>query len=321
MSNTLKVAEAKEIYLTDREMWKHTQRFFMHSTHTTSYKFVLMKALLESISDISKKDIIEFKQITRYVVSIYWNLVIRHGLNQLNSTRTKSKIEQILLTYQKDNNIPSNWSFEKLVEIQQLELVQLVLPEYKKYVFGSFYGAFDGTIYSFNKKKEWLQLAKPYVDFFFRYKKILMDLTNYHMTIFLAKHNSEESIENLLTKIQFLSVRESLKEFQKILINTGVKECFYCKKSLKKIHVDHFIPWSYVQNDVLWNFVLTCPSCNASKSNKIAHSRYLEDLIERNQLIVHEKMESYEIDKLKTMYEYAIYNGFQSEWEPNLINN
>lgn len=319
LSYTLSVAEAKEVYLTDREMWKYTQQFFMHTTHTTSYKFVLMKALLESITDISKIDRIEFKQITKYVVSIYWNLVVRHDLKQINSNKSKSRIEEILLNYQKENNIPNNWSFGKLAENQQGELVQIVLPQYKRYVFGSFYGAFDGTIYSFNKKEEWIQLVKPYVDFFLRYKTILMDLTNYHMKIFLAKYNSEESIDNLLNKIQFLSVRESLKEFQDILISTGVKECFYCKKKLKRIHVDHFIPWSYIQNDVLWNFVLTCPSCNSSKNNKIAHPRYLDDLINRNNLIVHEKMESYEIDKLRNMYEYAIYNGFQCNRKPNTI--
>lgn len=40
------------------------------------------------------------------------------------------------------------------------------------------------------------------------------------------------------------------------------KECFYCGRKLspKRIDVDHFIPWSFIKDDNLWNLVLACPS-------------------------------------------------------------
>ena len=316
MSHDLKAAEHREIYLTDREMWRYTQQFLMHSKHSASYKFVLMKAILECLPEISKDGHVTFLEINKHVTKIYWNLVITNKLLQSPSTQKPSGVEQVLKKFQEENNIPDTWNFDHLPEEQKNDLIKKVNSRFKINVFGSLYGSFDGTIYSFNLKEEWIQLASPYIEFFARYKTIIMNVTNYQMAVYLEKFNSKEAMENILTKIEFVSARESLKEFQSILLSYGAAECFYCKKPVRKTHVDHFIPWSYVQNDVLWNFVLACPTCNTSKNNKIAHPRYLDSLIERNNSMVHEQMESYDVNKLTNMYEYAIQNGFQDGWEP-----
>ncbi len=87
---------------------------------------------------------------------------------------------------------------------------------------------------------------------------------------------------NLLTKVEFVTNLQSLKEFQILLQQNEIINYFYCNKLLKNsIHVDHFIPWS--QNDLLWNFVLACPSCNTNKNDKLAIEIYLENLITRNE--------------------------------------
>ncbi len=41
-------------------------------------------------------------------------------------------------------------------------------------------------------------------------------------------------------------------------------KCFYCGKPVikKTVEVDHFIPWSFMKDDQIWNFVLACPECN-----------------------------------------------------------
>jgi CRISPR/Cas system Type II protein with McrA/HNH and RuvC-like nuclease domain len=41
------------------------------------------------------------------------------------------------------------------------------------------------------------------------------------------------------------------------------------REDLKKIHVDHFIPWSFVKEDKMWNFVLSFPESNERKNNEI----------------------------------------------------
>ena len=107
-------------------------------------------------------------------------------------------------------------------------------------------------------------------------------------------------------KVELVTNRQSLKEFQLLLQHAGIQHCFYCNQPLKKaIHVDHFIPWSYFQNDLLWNFVLACPSCNISKKDKLATNLYLEHLIDRNEQLksitnLENQFENYSSTKLES---------------------
>ena len=49
-----------------------------------------------------------------------------------------------------------------------------------------------------------------------------------------------------------------------------VRDVFTGKPIFKKNYdVDHFIPWSFVMNDELWNLMPMDSSLNSSKSNKL----------------------------------------------------
>lgn len=313
----LDIAEANEEYLTESDLWRLTQQFLMNATYTTTYKHILMKSLLECTTEIDETGKIDFLEISKHVAKIYWNLVITNELRQVNMKTGESSIEKVLKNFQMKYSIPSEWNFENLSESQQSELSKNINIVYKKYVYGSFYSSFNGTIYSFNKKEEWVKLVPIYIVFFEKYKRILMNVTNYQLSIFLEKYNSSELMKSILSKVEFVSARQSLGEFKKILLQHGQTNCFYCRKPLKKIHVDHFIPWSYTQNDVLWNFVLSCPSCNSSKNNRIAEIEFLYNLIDRNKKLTHTTyMKNYTEKKLNYTYEYAIQNGF-NVWTPN----
>ncbi|AYC28472.1 HNH endonuclease [Paenisporosarcina cavernae] len=313
----LTAAESKDDYLTENDLWRHTQHFLMDASHTTSYKHVLMKALLESIAEITNSCELSFVQISRHVTKIYWNLVVTNNIRQLNSNSTISSVEKILYSFQEKYSIPSEWNFDQLIDKQQEELIKHINKVYKQYVFGSFYKSFNGSIFSFNKNEEWVRLNPPYVIFFERYKRILMNATNYQLALFLEKHNSHSVMTNLLRKLEFLSARQSLQEFKFLLQKQGTETCFYCHQGLVKSHVDHFIPWSYMQNDVLWNFVLACPRCNTSKGNKLADNNFLSRLIDRNNqwqdLMV---TSNYSEEKLHRLYHFAESNGFATDWRP-----
>lgn len=313
----LDIAEASENYLTESDLWRLTQQFLLNATYTTTYKHVLMKALLECTTEIDETGKVTFLEISKHVTKIYWNLVITNGLRQVNTKTVESSVEKVLKKFQVKYNIPLEWSFENLSGSLKEELCKSVNQVYKNYVYGSFYSSFNGTVYSFNKKEEWIKIVPVYIVFFEKYKRILMNVTNYQLSIFLEKYNSSELMQNILNKVEFISARHSLKEFKEILLQFGQDKCFYCHKTLKKIHVDHFIPWSYLQNDVLWNFVLSCPRCNSSKNNRIAETKFLIKLVDRNKEIQNlEYMTNYTEQKLQYVYEYAIQNGFDT-WVPN----
>ena len=77
-----------------------------------------------------------------------------------------------------------------------------------------------------------------------------------------------------------------------------------------------------MQSDHLWNFVLSCPTCNTAKNNKLAAENYLQQLITRNNEWVKEQryipqFENYTEKKLTDFYQYSQLNGFVHDWAPS----
>ena len=94
---------------------------------------------------------------------------------------------------------------------------------------------------------------------------------------------------HLLSKLELsLPERTPLEIYRNILFSEFEEcNCFYCGKKLgAKIHVDHFIPWSFVKEDKLWNFVLSCPECNIKKSNILPPQNTIARILERNRIIL-----------------------------------
>ena len=86
--------------------------------------------------------------------------------------------------------------------------------------------------------------------------------------------------------------------------------------------MDHFVPWSFIKDDNLWNFVLACPECNGKKSNKLADTMYLDKIVTRNQILIeHNKLKSeLQVNRVKSIYNWAQKNGYTEIWRPNLKN-
>ncbi|MCT7964635.1 hypothetical protein NG791_28570, partial [Laspinema sp. D1] len=57
--------------------------------------------------------------------------------------------------------------------------------------------------------------------------------------------------------------------------------CIYSGTILtpNNISIDHYLPWSYVAHDRLWNLVPTLPEINSSKSNKLPNKRYFNNFV------------------------------------------
>ena len=87
-----------------------------------------------------------------------------------------------------------------------------------------------------------------------------------------------------------------------------------------KIDVDHFIPWSFLKDDNLWNLVLACPSCNRKKNDKLPDSKYIDVIIKRNQRLITvsglPEMNNYQSRIIKYVYYWAKVNGYKNVWQP-----
>ncbi|MBF7097472.1 HNH endonuclease domain-containing protein [Alkalibacter mobilis] len=162
---------------------------------------------------------------------------------------------------------------------------------------------------------------------FVKYKQIIEKLNYFEWIKFLEKVNPNEHALAIAEKLDCSAKRTNLSIYREYLYNYVKQDrCFYCNKQLRdrNVEVDHFIPWSFVKDDKLWNFVLSCSECNNKKRNKLAGVNFKNDLIKRNHLIIEKShnqaietdLSGYRNEKIVAMYNSAAFNGFDTDWIP-----
>ncbi|MDB9446478.1 HNH endonuclease domain-containing protein [Anabaena sp. CS-542/02] len=106
------------------------------------------------------------------------------------------------------------------------------------------------------------------------------------------------SIPNVVNKLFMPQQRDSLanqtKYWKTILEHQDIK-CIYSQVQLNKdeISLDHYLPWSFVAHDQLWNLIPTTKSVNSSKSNNIPSEKYFSNFVKLQYLgldIYHQKV-------------------------------
>ena len=76
--------------------------------------------------------------------------------------------------------------------------------------------------------------------------------------------------------------------------------------------VDHFVPWSFVMNDELWNLMPMDSSLNSSKSNKLPKWDPFFKKFAENQFIMYEEINSKEV--IRKLFEKCYRDNLHSIW-------
>ena len=76
--------------------------------------------------------------------------------------------------------------------------------------------------------------------------------------------------------------------------------------------VDHFIPWSFVMNDELWNLMPMDSSLNSSKSNRLPKWEKFFTKFAQNQYVMYELV--HEKDGIRKLYESCYRDNLHSIW-------
>ena len=174
MSHKLQVGEMKAEYLTDQDIWSHFNFIFSSkSKNSTTYKFVLIKSLLENLYNVNEKLELSYDSLFSSFSKIYWNLVIHHNLNQINMIGKKAEVQNILGDIQASYQIPSTFVFDKLSAEIQVQVITKVKRKCKINVMGALYGDTDSTLYDFDNKKEYIRISPSYYSFMQRFQRVL----------------------------------------------------------------------------------------------------------------------------------------------------
>ncbi|MDN7242218.1 HNH endonuclease domain-containing protein [Planococcus sp. N028] len=295
------------------------------SMKTTTYKFALLRAILENLYKTDSNLEITFLQLAKSFAKLYWNLVIENEYSQGQSTQIEKELKEFQIAYK----IPKGISFDSIIEVHRENLIEKIEKKIlNRYVIGALFEDIDRIVYGFSKKEKKITLTQSSWEFLLKYQTSIYKLVNYELAKFLQDKNPYISTGIVLEEIENITKRESLRKYQQMLLSYSENECFYTGKILPviaaSIAVDHFVPWSFVHSDELWNFVLTSQSLNSKKGSKLPAERYLDKIHVRNQhflqigdIHVKSEMEKYEFQRFKKLYQYAEINGFEKGWTPS----
>ncbi|MDS1003257.1 HNH endonuclease domain-containing protein [Clostridium sporogenes] len=145
--------------------------------------------------------------------------------------------------------------------------------------------------------------------------RVIKSWIYYKLVCFIQKRNP--NVPAIAFKLEAPKNRDlssATKIWKEIIVSKGPKDIYtgkYFTKENYEIHgclsIDHFIPWSFVLHDEMWNLVPTFKNINSSKNDKlINYNRYIDDFCDMQYIAVtyilekrkQKDLESY-IDALK----------------------
>lgn len=116
-----------------------------------------------------------------------------------------------------------------------------------------------------------IQIQEEWADYIDRNYEIIQGWVELNLIQYLQRRNP--SVPGIVDKLYPPKERnlEKVKKYWKLLVSIKPVCEIYGENSLneKNISIDHFVPWSYVAHDELWNLTPTTRSINSSKSNSL----------------------------------------------------
>jgi hypothetical protein len=113
-------------------------------------------------------------------------------------------------------------------------------------------------------------------------RRIVEGWVAWHWLAYMQSQNP--SVPNVAGKLFPVVERSGLtrqKEYWKAVALAAPLRCLYSQTVLERVEaLDHYVPWSFVLHDRIWNLVPVTPSANSAKSDRLASPAYLDLLVE-----------------------------------------
>lgn len=302
---------------------RHLNRVFDKTVAT--YKFYWFLGILDLFVKQGKTKM----NVWEIMISMVANAWYPVNYFRLSFGKSESLYEAIL-ALQRENNIPINIGIKDLIILlqaltqrpeirKQLNFLQLNVPfrflrpwidtsDDREMVKRS--QTFEnGCLYKLEKENGtlWIELNPIWLTYLQENYDILSSFAYWGLTNFLQVRNPNvPNIPNKLIKKEERNSLSAQRKFWNTAINAGLEvRCLYTNKLLveREYDLDHFIPWSFVSHDLLWNLMPADSSINSSKSNKLPDlNLYLPKLAEAHQAALRINLEKGKQDKLLEDY-------------------
>ncbi|MBW4549148.1 MAG: hypothetical protein KME25_32795 [Symplocastrum torsivum CPER-KK1] len=289
-------------------------RLFANTTN--SYKYIFFLSLLDILSrrNFDGSSLISFREITiemlanAWYPNIYFNLYfglqdqIANKLNSLNikiepkfNDSDKKYLREEISKQNLDNLLIGNFSLMRFVPFRLIrpflkhqlgrieidnEVNKKIVPLAKQYfdAIKPLY-CFDGD---YPSNCEYIQLHPEWVLYIKINYEIIRSWVAWEWLNYMQRRNP--SVPAISNKLFPPEKRESLERqiaYWKLVLQHTNLQCIYSGRllSLENLSLDHYLPWSFVTHDNLWNLIPTFRDVNSAKSNKLPSSIYFSAFV------------------------------------------
>ncbi len=136
-------------------------------------------------------------------------------------------------------------------------------------------------LYYIDEESNIIVMHPGWVSYFKDNHELVLAFAKWEYLRYMQKNNP--SVPNVQFKLFPEEKRQSLKRETEFWLKVLKKEelsCIYSDQRITHINfsLDHFIPWSFVVHNQLWNLIPTLKGVNSAKSNRLPSvNRYFED--------------------------------------------
>lgn len=140
----------------------------------------------------------------------------------------------------------------------------------------------NNCLYAINGES--VEINPIWISYLNEHYLIMRDFTFWNLTLFLQKRNPNvpDLSSKLIKPIQRNSLIKQRNFWDQYIVINGSIECIYTAKRLikREYDLDHFVPWSFVSHNLLWNLLPADGGINSSKSNNLPElSLYLKPFV------------------------------------------
>jgi hypothetical protein len=272
-----------------------------------SYKMYWLLGILDEVS--AGKEEIDFKQIIARMIVYAWYPILQYKLSFGRFDNLKKPVNYVSTREHFSSNYDERKILEHLNNSQDKEL-QLMMKELtynvpyrllSPFFFNELHGVKDSSknkmithlslssdkcIYKIVKgENDKIVLNEGWAEYLKGNYKLIKSWIYYKLVCFLQKRNPNvPAIAFKLDAPKSRKLTSATKLWGKILASQNIKDIYtgedfndfnYVKYGV--LSIDHFIPWSFVLHDEMWNLVPTFKNINSRKSdNLLLFDKYID---------------------------------------------
>jgi len=273
---------------------------------SASYKLFWFSGILKEVVRGNQK--ITFRRIVCRMIASAWYPLLQYHLDFGYSDKLHHVVTLIHNKYGMSSDIKENDLLGILDKIKDSEIEKAIRDFYKFVPYrllSPFYSDVlsgkkdkeknkiildlsqnsDKALYKILLPEEAILLNDDWFEYIFKNQSIVLGWMNYKLIYYLQKKNPNVPAIPFKLSAPYQRNLTLAKKFWSNVAEQQVISDVYTNKPLIRdnflkygeISIDHFIPWSFVLHDELWNLIPTFKNVNSSKSNKLPNlDSYIE---------------------------------------------